>query len=152
MYRYDYPHPAVTTDIVVFAVRDGAPQVLLIQRRHPPYQDQWALPGGFLDIDEDLEDCARRELAEETGVRAATLEQLRAFGRPGRDPRERVISVAYVTLLDADAVQAQAASDAAAVAWFAYDALPPLAFDHAEIIACAYERVRGRLSEGVLGL
>lgn len=71
---------------------------------------------------------------------------------PGRDPRERVISVAYVTLHDADAVQPQAASDAAAVAWFAYDALPPLAFDHAEIIACAYERVRGRLSEGVLGL
>lgn len=86
MYRYDYPHPAVTTDIVVFALRDGAPHVLLIQRRHPPYQDQWALPGGFLDIDEDLEDCARRELAEETGVRAVTLEQLHTFGRPDLSP------------------------------------------------------------------
>lgn len=152
MYRYDYPHPAVTTDIVVFTLRDGAPHVLLIQRRHPPYQGHWALPGGFLDIDEDLEDCARRELAEETGVRDVALEQVHTFGRPGRDPRERVISVAYVTLLDADAVRPQAASDAAAVAWFAYDALPQLAFDHAEIIACAHERVRERLNEGVMGL
>jgi 8-oxo-dGTP diphosphatase len=142
---YAYPHPAVTTDIAVFTIRDDALQMLLIRRRNPPFAGAWALPGGFVDIDEDLDACAARELAEETGVTGVYLEQLYTFGTPGRDPRERVISVAYLALAPATTLAVQAGDDAADAAWFRLDALPPLAFDHADIIAKAHRRLVGKL-------
>jgi 8-oxo-dGTP diphosphatase len=144
-YCYAYPHPAVTTDVVLFTIRDGRLKLLLIRRGGEPFKGHWALPGGFLDIDEDLEDCALRELEEETGVNGVYLEQLRTYGRPGRDPRERVISVAHYALAPSERLSIKAASDAAEASWFPVSALPPLAFDHAEIIQAAHERLVAKL-------
>lgn len=147
MYCYEYPHPAVTTDVVVFAIRDGELAVLLIERGQEPERGRWAIPGGFIDIDEDLETAARRELREETGVDAGDLEQLHAFGRPDRDPRERVITVAYISILRADEISVRAATDAADAAWFPIRDLPELAFDHREILAMAHECLCARLDD-----
>lgn len=145
-FSYPYPHPAVTTDVVVFTIRDARLSILLVRRANPPYQGEWALPGGFLDIDEDLDACAARELAEETGIRGVYLEQLYTVGTPGRDPRERVISVTYYALLPQDALATpRAASDAADVGWHAFEDLPRLAFDHAEIVAMAHQRLVAKL-------
>lgn len=145
-YRYAYPHPAVTTDIVVFTVRDEQLQVLLIRRGGEPFHGHWALPGGFLDPDEDLEHCAARELQEETGLAGLYLEQLYTFGQPNRDPRERVVSVAYFALVPAQRLTGiRAASDAAEAAWVPFDTLPPLAFDHGEILAVAHQRLTAKL-------
>lgn len=142
---YAYPHPAVSTDIVLFTLRDEALQLLLIRRGNEPFRGQWALPGGFLDIDEDIDACAARELAEETGVSGLYLEQLYTFGAVGRDPRERVISVAYFALVPAERTLVRAGDDAAEAAWFPVKALPALAFDHAEIIATAHRRLVAKL-------
>lgn len=147
MYSYEYPHPAVTTDVVVFSIREGELAVLLIERGAEPERGRWAIPGGFIDIDEDLEAAARRELREETGVDARDLEQLHAFGQPDRDPRERVITVAYITILRMDEVSVRAASDAAEAAWFPMRDLPELAFDHREILALAHERLCTRMAD-----
>lgn len=145
MYQYDYPHPAVTTDIVIFTIRDDRLKLLLIRRGAEPFKGNWALPGGFVGIDESLEDGARRELQEETGVSGVWLEQLYSFGAPDRDPRERVITVAYYALIPSDKLAIRAATDAEAVGWFAMDELPDLAFDHADIVAMAQERLRAKL-------
>ena len=126
---------AVTVDIVVFDARRS--RVLLVRRAREPFAGCWALPGGFVEIDEDLEDAAHRELHEETGVAGIALRQLGSFGRPGRDPRARVVSVAYVGVLPEGTPAPRAGSDAGELRWFARDALPALAFDHAEIIAAA---------------
>lgn len=142
---YAHPHPAVTTDIAVFTIRDDALHALLIRRGNPPYAGTWALPGGFLDIDEDLDACAARELAEETGVRDVYLEQLHTFGAVGRDPRERVVSVGYFALTPAERLAVQAGDDAADARWFRLDGLPQLAFDHADIIAAAHRRLVAKL-------
>lgn len=144
-YCYRYPHPAVTTDVVLFTIREDSLHLLLIERGNEPFKGSWALPGGFVDIDEDLMDGAARELAEETGVENLYLEQLGTFGKPGRDPRERVISVAYLALAPEAALAVQAGDDAAAAAWFPLKALPALAFDHAEIIEVAHQRLVGKL-------
>ena len=144
-YYYQYPHPAVTTDVVLFTIRDQRLQILLIRRAGAPHAGAWALPGGFLEIDEDLEACAKRELEEETGIRGVYLEQLYTFGTPNRDPRERVISLTYYALAPADRLQPKAASDAAETGWFALDNLPPLAFDHDQIIRCAHQRLIAKL-------
>jgi 8-oxo-dGTP diphosphatase len=136
-YSYDYPHPAVTTDIVIFTIRQDELKLLLIKRALPPFEGQWALPGGFVHIDESLEAGARRELEEETGVRDVYLEQLYTFGKPDRDPRERVITVAYYALIASDQIELRAASDAEGVSWFGMDELPALAFDHADILKMA---------------
>jgi 8-oxo-dGTP diphosphatase len=144
-YRYALPHPAVTTDVVVFTVRERRLQLLLIRRASEPFRGDWALPGGFLGIDEDLEHCAARELEEETGVSGVYLEQLYTFGRPGRDPRERVISVAYFALVPSERLSLKAASDASDASWFPISALPPLAFDHDQIIRTAHERLVAKL-------
>ena len=145
-YRYAHPHPAVTTDIALFTIRDSRLEILLVRRAAPPHAGAWALPGGFVNPDECLENCALRELAEETGVKGVYLEQLYTFGDPRRDPRERVISVAYYALAPLQRVAgAVAGSDAAALAWFAVDALPELAFDHGAVIARALERLRAKL-------
>ncbi|MES9833602.1 MAG: NUDIX domain-containing protein [Candidatus Thiodiazotropha sp. LLP2] len=144
-YNYDYPHPAVTTDVVLFTIQMNALSVLLIQRKNPPFQSMWALPGGFLDIDEDLESCAKRELKEETGIEGVYLEQLGTFGTPLRDPRERVISVAYFALTPSDHLSPAASSDAAKTAWYPISNLPELAFDHADIIEKARKRLIAKL-------
>ena len=144
-YSYEYPHPAVTTDIVIFTIRQDELKVLLIKRALPPFQGEWALPGGFVHIDEDLDAGARRELEEETGVKDVYLEQLYTFGAPERDPRERVITVAYYALIPSDRIELRAASDAEGVSWFGLDELPELAFDHAQILKMAHARLVAKL-------
>jgi 8-oxo-dGTP diphosphatase len=130
--------PWVTVDVVVIAPVDGRQRVLLIKRKRPPFAGCWALPGGFVEPHEPLEAAARRELWEETGAEPAHLEQLHTFGDPGRDPRGWNISVVYLALLDeGDLLELQAGSDADATGWFDLDDPPPLAFDHAEILAFA---------------
>ncbi len=141
--------PSVTVDVVVLAPpasraepgdASGGFRVLLIRRKKPPFEGAWAIPGGFVEPGETLEAAARRELREETGLQPVHLEQLRAFGQPGRDPRGWVISIAHLALLDAKeaaAWQPRAASDASDVAWFELWDPPPLAFDHAQILAYA---------------
>ena len=111
-YVYDWPRPMVTADAAVFAFVDGT-KLLLIQRKNEPYQGRWALPGGFVEIDEDLPEAAARELAEETGLKDVPLEQLRTFGKPGRDPRGRTITVVYFGIVGKDSQQVQAGDDAA---------------------------------------
>ena len=138
---YDYPRPAVTVDVVI-VTREARPRVLLIRRKHAPFAGKWAIPGGFVDENEPLEDAAQRELSEETGVRQARLEQLGAFGEPGRDPRGWTVSVAFLACIPAKSARAEAADDAAEVGWHRLDRLPPLAFDHAEILACARKRLK----------
>ena len=136
----DYQRPSLTVDVVVVAPIDGQHKVLLVQRKHSPFEGCWAIPGGFVDPHEPLEDAARRELREETGTEPARLEQLHTFGAPGRDPRGWTISVAYLAVLEvrvAQSVQPHAGDDAAEVGWFDLLAPPPLAFDHADILAHA---------------
>lgn len=144
-YCYQYPHPAVTTDIVIFTIRDQQLKVLLIKRKGTPFKGKWALPGGFVAIDETLEASAKRELAEETGVKGVYLEQLYTFGSPKRDPRERVITVAYFALIPSGKIQLRAATDAEAVDWYSINDLPKLAFDHHEILDMAHERLVAKL-------
>ena len=144
-YQYEYPHPAVTTDIVIFTVRQEELKTLLIRRGEEPHRGAWALPGGFVGIDEDLADAARRELREETGVDGVFLEQLYTFGTPDRDPRERVITVAYYALIPSDNVALRASTDADAVGWFGMSELPRLAFDHDAILAMAHARLVAKL-------
>jgi 8-oxo-dGTP diphosphatase len=140
-YSYDYPRPAVTVDIVVVTKARG-PKVLLIRRKHDPFAGKWALPGGFVDMDETLETAARRELREETSVETAELVQLYTYGDPGRDPRGRTISVAYLARVDPRHVVPRAGDDAADAAWFPLTDLPELAFDHATILADARKFLR----------
>ncbi len=145
-YTYDYPRPALTVDIVLFRSGASAPEVLLIQRGHPPYAECWALPGGFVDQDEPLEGAAHRELQEETALEDVTLHQLAAFGEPGRDPRGWTVSIAYWGWVTPEAVtSARAGDDAAQIAWWPLNALPPLAFDHANILRAAMDaaEIRG---------
>ncbi|WP_320416446.1 NUDIX hydrolase [Candidatus Vondammii sp. HM_W22] len=130
---------------MVFTIRDQQLQLLLIRRGIPPHEGCWAFPGGFLNIDEDLEICAKRELEEETGLRDLYLEQLYTFGRPDRDPRERIISVTYYALVPSNRLELKAASDATDAAWFSLDELPQLAFDHNKITTLAHQRLVAKL-------
>jgi 8-oxo-dGTP diphosphatase len=138
---YDYPRPAVTVDIAI-VTREVRPRVLLIRRKNPPFAGNWALPGGYINMDESLEESARRELLEETGVKAARLEQVHAFGDPDRDPRGRTITVVYLARIDFSQMKARAADDAAAVGWHYLDRPPRLAFDHREILAQVRKHIR----------
>jgi 8-oxo-dGTP diphosphatase len=147
----DYPRPSVTVDVIIFTLRDDDLQVLLIRRGHSPFVNMWAIPGGFVGIDESLEDAAMRELEEETGVREVYLEQLYTFGDLDRDPRGRVITVAYFALVPADAVQPHAGHDAAEARWWSVYDLPSLAFDHADILAYALQRLRYKLEYTAVG-
>lgn len=137
---YEYPRPAVTVDVVI-ATREERPRVLLIRRKHEPFAGAWAIPGGFVEMDEGLEAAAQRELLEETGVKAPRLEQLGTFGDPGRDPRGRTISVVYLAQVDPARLKPKADDDAAAVGWHFLDRLPPLAFDHRAILKLARARL-----------
>jgi 8-oxo-dGTP diphosphatase len=139
-YTYEHPRPAVSVDIAVFSTRSEGLHILLVQRGREPFKDSWALPGGFVDMDESLENTARRELAEETGLEISKIEQLGAYGDPQRDPRGRVISVAYWTLLSQDDdQQVQGADDASQADWFPITDLPSLAFDHERIVQDALQ-------------
>jgi len=152
MYSYEYPRPSVTVDIVVYGY-DGGKQLklLLIRRGSDPFKGHWALPGGFVDMDEDLETAALRELEEETGVKDLFVEQLFTFGKPGRDPRGRVISVAYFALVNLQDHPAVAASDADKAEWFPISELPDLAFDHADIIGIANSRLAAKVRYQPIG-
>ncbi|SEQ17737.1 NUDIX hydrolase [Neolewinella agarilytica] len=152
MYSYEYPRPSVTVDIVVYGY-DGGKQLklLLIRRGSDPFKGHWALPGGFVDMEEDLEAAALRELEEETGVKDLFVEQLFTFGKPGRDPRGRVISVAYFSLVNLQDHPAVAASDADKAEWFSIDELPELAFDHADIINIANSRLAAKVRYQPIG-
>jgi 8-oxo-dGTP diphosphatase len=141
-YVYDWPRPMVTVDAAVFALVEGKAKLLLIQRKHEPYKDYWALPGGFVEMDENLPEAAARELAEETGLKNIPLEQLHTFGKPGRDPRGRTITIVYFGIAGKDWQQIEVADDAAQVQWFDTDNLPRMAFDHDEIVRYAIERLR----------
>jgi 8-oxo-dGTP diphosphatase len=141
-YVYDWPRPMVTVDAAVFAFLEGRARLLLVQRKQEPYKNRWALPGGFIEMDEDLPDAAARELAEETGLRNVSLEQLGAFGKPGRDPRGRTITIVYFGIARQDLDDIQAANDAARVQWFDLESLPPMAFDHDAIVRRAIERLK----------
>ncbi len=144
-FTYQYPRAALTVDCVVFGFDESGLKVLLIRRGLEPFLNRWALPGGFVRPDEALDAAALRELQEETGLHEIYLEQLYTFGGIDRDPRERVISVAYFALVRrADHLPA-AATDAAEAAWFEAEKVPALAFDHAEILKMALERLRGKI-------
>ena len=148
---YEYPRAALTVDCVVFGLDDEDLKALLIQRDLPPFEGHWALPGGFVRLDETLEDAARRELSEETGLERVYLEQLCTIGDIDRDPRERVVTVAYYALVKLSDHRVHAATDAREAAWFAIDDLPDLAFDHEKILAMAHERLRGKVRYQPIG-
>ncbi len=150
---------AVTVDVVIFALRDNDLQVLLVKRKYPPYEGLWAIPGGYVQADESLEDAAARELREETGIGVGELEtgatvpyieQLYTFGDPGRDPRGRVITIAYFALVPAPLV-IQAGSDASDAEWKPVRPLPQMAFDHARIVQYALKRLRYKLEYSAVG-
>ncbi len=140
-YCYDYPRPALTVDIVLFHRTADGVEVLLIKRARDPFKDLWAFPGGFVDEDESLEDAAARELREETTLVGVHLEQIGAFGDPGRDPRGHTVSVVFSAVLD-DRLQAAAADDAADAGWHSALAPPELAFDHQKILNIALKRMK----------
>ncbi len=150
-FKYEYERPALTTDCVVFGLDEEDLKILLIQRDIAPFEGEWALPGGFIRVGESLDDCARRELAEETGLKNVFLEQLYSFGKPDRDPREHVVTVAYFALVNLIEHAPQAATDARNAAWFALDDLPELAFDHEQILDKALERLRGKVRYQPIG-
>ena len=155
LYTYKYPHPAIATDIVVFTLIDDRLQLVLIKRGVEPFAGCWALPGGFLREDEDLDRCAQRELQEETGLKEQYLQHFANFSAPLRDPRERVVSVAYFALISSTDVQLDAGTYAAEAQWFPVDDLPGLAFDHDIIVRSAIEALRERVeaeAETVLAL
>lgn len=133
MYTYQYPRPAVTVDMLILDKSGSSPKILLIERRNDPFAGCWALPGGFVDENEDISDAALRELREETSLTDVDLHQFGAFGKPGRDPRGHTITIAYWGIAD-NPQQACAADDAKNLKWFEINNLPPLAFDHHEII------------------
>ncbi len=144
-YTYRHPRPALTVDCVVFGLDDRDLKVLLIERDAEPFAGSWALPGGFVHVDETIDAAALRELEEETGVQIRFLEQLYTFGDVERDPRERVVTVAYYALLRLDEHPLHAASDARDANWFPLTELPELAFDHQHILDTAHQRLRGKV-------
>lgn len=142
-YTYQYPHPAVTADCVIFGFDGVTIRVLLIQRGLEPYKGKWALPGGFMNMDETAEQCAARELEEETGLKNTTVEQFYTFSEVGRDPRERVITVAHFALVRL--AEVRGGYDADVARWFGLDEIPSLAFDHDRILRMALNRLKERI-------
>jgi 8-oxo-dGTP diphosphatase len=151
MFSYQYPRPALTVDCVVFGFDESELKVLLIQRGLEPFKDRWAFPGGFVHVEETIDEAARRELAEETGLKDVFLEQLYTFGGVDRDPRERVVSVAYYALVKLSDHRARAATDAANAEWFPISNVPKLAFDHADILETALARLKNKVRYEPIG-
>lgn len=150
-FTYKYARPALTVDCVVFGLDEEDLKVLLIERGIEPFAGMWALPGGFVAVGEDIEEAARRELREETGVQRVYLEQLYTFGKPDRDPREHVVSVTYYALVKLSDHRVQAATDATSAAWFAVADVPKLAFDHQHILTTAHQRLQGKVRYQPIG-
>jgi 8-oxo-dGTP diphosphatase len=150
-HTYEYPRPALTVDCAVFGLDDTDLKVLLIQRQLEPFQHKWALPGGFVHMDESVDAAARRELSEETGITKVFLEQLFTFGDVDRDPRGRVVTVAYYALAKLSDHRIRAATDAENVAWYPFNKLPKLAFDHRRIFDLALERLRAKVRYAPVG-
>ncbi len=144
-YTYKYPHPSVTTDCVIFGFDGKDLHILLVERGLEPFKGSWALPGGFLKMDETVEECAKRELKEETNVSNVFLEQFHTFSAVDRDPRERVLTVAFYALVKPSDYEVIGGDDAANAQWFEQDELPPLAFDHEEVICMAKECLKEKL-------
>ncbi|MFU8843231.1 MAG: NUDIX domain-containing protein [Bacteroidales bacterium] len=141
VYTYNYPRPMVTVDAVVFRKIHDCIEVLLIRRKNYPFEGMWALPGGFIDMEETAEEAIVRELEEETHLRVNDLQQLHTFSTLGRDPRGRTISVTFFGVVDADQSKVSGGDDAVEARWFPLDKLPVLAFDHAEVVEMALERI-----------
>jgi 8-oxo-dGTP diphosphatase len=133
-YCYDYPRPAVTADIIILKLLNNQQSVLLIERKHPPFEGMWALPGGFLEMGETLEETALRELQEETGITGVKLAQFHTFSKVNRDPRHRTITTVFIGQADDNTITPEAGDDAAKVRWFPLENLPLLAFDHGEVM------------------
>ena len=150
-HTYQYPRAALTVDCVVFGFDEADLKVLLIERGLEPFKGRWALPGGFVRVDETLDAAARRELQEEAGLTNVFLEQLYTFGAVDRDPRERVVSVAYYALVNLTEHAAKAATDAANAQWFSVSKVPKLAFDHTHILSTAVERLKGKVRYQPIG-
>jgi 8-oxo-dGTP diphosphatase len=150
-YTYEHPRPALTVDCVVFGLDEDEIKIMLVRRGIEPFAGRWALPGGFVHLDETLEQAALRELEEETGLTRVYLEQLFSFGAIDRDPRERVVTVAYYALVKLSDHKVQAATDATDAAWFSLSDLPDLAFDHAQIVEVARERLEGKVRYQPIG-
>jgi 8-oxo-dGTP diphosphatase len=150
-YSYEFPRPALTVDCVVFGLDASDLKIMLIQRDLSPFAGEWALPGGFVRIEESLDEAALRELREETGIQQVFLEQLYTFGQLDRDPRDRVVTVAYYALVNLDQYQIQAQTDARDAAWFPVAQIPKLAFDHAQIVAVALKRLKGKVRYEPIG-
>ena len=142
-FTYEYPRPSVAVDLVLVS-KQSPLRVLLIRRKHEPFAGLWALPGGFIEMNETLEESARRELKEETGLETGRLVQLGTYGDPGRDPRGRTISVIYLGIVGATKLKPRAADDAAEVGWFSLQRPPKLAFDHAKALADARRCLKDR--------
>ena len=144
-YIYEWPRPMVAVDTAVFGFFSGKAKLLLVNRRNEPFKGKWCLPGGFLEIEEELEDGVARELAEETGLKGIKLEQIRTFGRCGRDPRGRVITVTYMGTVQEGKIKVKAGDDAAKARWFDIDKLPQdLAFDHNDVTKYLISRLKRR--------
>ena len=139
---HKFEKPSVTVDIVIFTIKDDDLNVLLVRRKITPFKDDWALPGGFVRIDESLEDAAKRELKEETGVKDVYLEQLFSFGDPNRDPRGRVITIAYMALVNSGNIKLKATTDVSDAQWFSVKKIPKLAFDHKKILDYSLKRLK----------
>src|SRR6267378_4405601 len=150
-FTYEYARPALTVDAVVFGLDDEDLKVLLVRRDIEPFKGKWALPGGFVRVPESLEDAVRRELREETGLAEVFLEQLYTFGAIDRDPRERVVTVAYYALVKLSDHRIRAATDARDAAWFAVSEATGLAFDHERILAAALERLKNKVRYQPIG-
>mgnify|MGYP000862197900 CR=1 FL=1 len=151
-YTYDYPRPSVTVDCVIFGFdASSSLKVLLVQRANDPFKNKWALPGGFVDLDENLEQAALRELEEETGLKDIFIEQLYTFGDLDRDPRGRVISIAYFALVNLSDHFIKASSDAKNAEWFELNNIPSLAFDHDTILKIAIHRLRAKVRYKPIG-
>ncbi len=150
-YSYKHPRPSVTVDCVVFGFDGTTIKVLLINRGIEPFKGKWALPGGFVQMDESIDEAAKRELKEETSLENVFLEQLYTFGEPNRDPRGRVISVAYYALINLDKNDPIAGDDAQKAAWFSLKKIPSLAFDHHEILRAAHYRLKGKIRYRPIG-
>lgn len=150
-YIYEYPRPAVTTDCAIFGFDGEELKILLIERGIEPFKNRWALPGGFIELDEDADTCAHRKLVQETGLENIFMEQLYTFSGVDRDPRYRVISIAYYALVKLSDYKAHAGTDTEKVQWFSISEVPELAFDHQHILQTAIDRLKGKIKYQPIG-